>query len=319
MENNTTKPNQESAKPNQEIAKQPSNTELKPRSKAVVFLSALIVVLAFVLIGLGWLYYAEHKEAVETQQLLVAEKDSIALNLQGIMQEYDILETDNETLNAKLEEEQERAGKLLAEIKQVKSVSYAKIKEYQKELGTLRSIMRDMVIEIDSLNTLNQQLIAENIKVKQEFTMSQKTVQSLEKKTEEMTSTISKGSVVRARNVIPITINKRGREISRARNVSKIKTCFTLTQNNIAKPGLREVYIRILGPDGFILAKSNTDLFDFEDEKIVFSASREIDYQNQDVEMCVFYDNNGDLGAGKYEVSLFMDGYMIGFGEFMLK
>lgn len=310
MENDTTKPNQEVTKP---------TTELKPKSRAVVFLSALIVVLAFVLIALGWLYYSEHKEAVETQQLLIAEKDSIALNLQGIMQEYDILETDNETLNAKLEEEQERAAKLLAEIKQVKSVSYAKIKEYQKELGTLRSIMRDMVIEIDSLNTLNQQLIAENIKVKQEFTMSQKTVESLEKKTEEMTSTITKGSVVRARGVNPVTVNRKGREISRARNVDKIKTCFTLTENNIAEPGLKVVYVRVLGPDGFILAKSNADLFDFEGEKIVFSASREIDYQNQDVEMCIFYDNKGDLEPGKYEVSLFMDGYMIGFGEFMLK
>ncbi|MDY0198565.1 MAG: hypothetical protein RBR68_12195 [Tenuifilaceae bacterium] len=310
MENKTTKPNQEITEP---------SNELKPKSKAVVFLSALIVVLTFVLLALGWLYYSEHKEAQETQQLLIAEKDSIALNLQGIMLEYDSLETDNEALNTKLEEEQERAGKLLIELKQVKSVSYAKIKEYQKELGTLRSIMRDMVIEIDSLNTLNQQLIAENIKVKQEFTMSQKTVESLEKKTEEMTSTIAKGSVVRARSVNSITINKRGRDVSRARNVAKIKTCFTLTENNIAKPGSREVYVRILGPDGFILAKSNTDLFDFEGEKIVFSASREIDYQNEDVEMCIFYDNNGNLESGKYEVSLFMDGYMIGFGEFMLK
>ena len=183
MENNTNKTNPEVVKP---------TSEPKAKSKAVAFLSALIVVLAFVLAGLAWLYLAERKEAQETQQLLVAEKDSITLNLQNMVQEYDILETDNEALNAKLQEEQERAQKLLAELKQVKSVSYAKIKEYQKELGTLRAIMRDMVVEIDSLNTLNQQLIAENIKVKQEYTMSQKTVESLEKKTEEMTSTIAK-------------------------------------------------------------------------------------------------------------------------------
>ena len=310
MENNTNKTNPETAKP---------TNEPKAKSKAVAFLSALIVVLAFVLAGLAWLYFAERKEAQETQQLLVAEKDSITLNLQNMVQEYDILETDNEALNAKLQEEQERAEKLLAELKQVKSVSYAKIKEYQKELGTLRAIMRDMVVEIDSLNTLNQQLIAENIKVKQEFTMSQKTVESLEKKTEEMTSTIAKGSIVRARDINPVTINKRGREITRARNVNKIKTCFTLSENNIAEPGLRDVYVRILGPDGFILAKSNADLFEFEGEQIVFSAKREVDYQNEDVEMCIFYDNNGDLESGKYEVSLFMDGYMIGFGEFELR
>jgi predicted nuclease with TOPRIM domain len=310
MENNTNKTNPEVVKP---------TSEPKAKSKAVAFLSALIVVLAFVLAGLAWLYLAERKEAQETQQLLVAEKDSITLNLQNMVQEYNILETDNEALNAKLQEEQERAEKLLAELKQVKSVSYAKIKEYQKELGTLRAIMRDMVVEIDSLNTLNQQLIAENIKVKQEFTMSQKTVESLEKKTEEMTSTIAKGSIVRARDINPVTINKRGREITRARNVNKIKTCFTLSENNIAEPGLRDVYVRILGPDGFILAKSNADLFEFEGEQIVFSAKREVDYQNEDVEMCIFYDNNGDLESGKYEVSLFMDGYMIGFGEFELR
>lgn len=294
-------------------------SEIKPKNKAVIFLAALIVILAFILLALGWLYYTERQEAMVVQQQLNAEKDSIALNLQEIVYEYDILETDNEELKNKLADEQEKATKLYNELKQVRSVSYAKIKEYQRELGTLRAIMRDMVQEIDSLNTLNQQLIAENIKVRQEYNMSQKTVEALEQRTEELSSTVAKGQVVRARNVLPITINRRGREVSRARNVEKIKTCFTLSENTIAKAGTRDVYIRILGPDGFILAKSNADLFEFEGEQIVFSAKREVDYQNQDVEMCIFYDNNGELIAGSYSVSLFMDGFMVGHGEFVLK
>jgi hypothetical protein len=144
-------------------------------------------------------------------------------------------------------------------------------------------------------------------------------VESLEQRTEELSSAVERGSVVRARDVSVVTINERGREISRARNVDKIQTCFTLSENSIAKPGPRYVQIRILGPDGFILAKSNTDLFDFEGEKIVFSAHREVDYQNKDVEMCIFYDNNGELIAGRYEVFLFMDGHAIGQGEFLLR
>jgi hypothetical protein len=294
-------------------------TDIKPKSKAVVFLAALIVVLGFILLILGWLYYQERQEAQETQQQLIAEKDSIALNLKDIMYEYQVLETDNETIKAKLEEEQERAAKLYAELKQVRTVSYSKIKEYQRELGTLRSIMRDMVKEIDSLNTLNQQLIAENIKVRQEFTMSQKTVESLEKRTEELSTTVAKGSIVRARNIVSTPLSRRGRDVSRARNVDKIQTCFIVSENTIAKAGSRFVYIRILGPDGFILAKSNSDLFDFEGEKIAFSARREVDYQNADVDICIFYDSVGELLAGKYEVTLFMDGYMIGYSEFILK
>ena len=296
-----------------------NSTSNSAKGKTVMFLTALIVVLTVVLAVVGYMFYAQHQESVEIQQQLNAEKDSIAENLKEIMYEYDVLETDNEALQAKLEEEQERATKLYDELKQVRQVSYAKIKEYQRELGTLRSIMRDMVKEIDSLNTLNQQLIAENIKVRQEYTISQKTVESLEQRTEKLSSAVERGSVVRARDVSVVTINERGREISRARNVDKIQTCFTLSENSIAKPGPRYVQIRILGPDGFILAKSNTDLFDFEGEKIVFSARREVDYQNKDVEMCIFYDNNGELIAGRYEVFLFMDGHAIGQGEFLLR
>ncbi|NHB69008.1 hypothetical protein [Perlabentimonas gracilis] len=296
-----------------------NSTSSNAKGKAVMLLTALIVVLTIVLAVVGYMFYAQHQESVEIQQQLNAEKDSIAQNLQEIMYEYDVLETDNEALQAKLEEEQERATKLYDELKQVRQVSYAKIKEYQRELGTLRSIMRDMVKEIDSLNTLNQQLIAENIKVRQEYTISQKTVESLEQRTEELSSAVERGSVVRARNINVVTINQRGREITRARNVDKIQTCFTLSENSIAKAGSRYVHIRILGPDGFILAKSNTDLFDFEGEKIVFSARREVDYQNKDVEMCIYYDNNGELIAGRYEVFLFMDGHAIGQGEFLLR
>lgn len=290
-----------------------------PKGKAVMLLTAFIVILTVVLAVVGWMYFAEQKEAQEIQLQLNAEKDSLTLNLQEIMYEYQELETDNDAVKAKLQEEQERAAKLYDELRQVKQVSYAKIKEYQRELGTLRAIMRDMVKEIDSLNTLNQQLIAENIKVRQEFTISQQTVESLEQRTEELSTAVEKGSIIRARDIYPKTINSRNREVTRARNVDKIQTCFILSENSIAKAGPRYVYLRILGPDGFILAKSNTDLFDFEGEKIVFSAHREVDYQNRDVEMCIFYDNNGELIAGKYEVSLFMDGYLIGQGEFLLK
>lgn len=296
-----------------------NNTSSNPKNKSVMFLTALIVVLTMVLVVIGYLYYDEHVESIEIQQQLNAEKDSIALNLQEIMFEYDVLETDNEALQAKLDEEQEKATKLYDELKQVRQVSYAKIKEYQRELGTLRSIMRDMVVEIDSLNNLNQQLIAENIKVRQEYTMSQKTVESLEQQTQELSTAVEKGSVIRARSINVVALNRRSREITRARNVEKIQTCFTLSENSIAKPGSRYVYIRILGPDGFVMAKSNTDLFELNGEKTVFSAHREVDYQNKDVEMCIYYDNDGELLAGKYEVFLFMDGHAIGQGEFLLR
>ncbi|HQB79465.1 MAG TPA: hypothetical protein PLJ52_14070, partial [Tenuifilaceae bacterium] len=110
-----------------------------------------------------------------------------------------------------------------------------------------------------------------------------------------------------------------GNEVTRARRVEKIRVCFTLNENSIAKAGNREVFLRITGPDEYILAKSETDLFNFEGQMIVFSAKREVDYQNQDVEMCIFYDNNGELLKGVYKAALYMDGNLIGNTEFTLK
>ncbi|HPI46157.1 MAG TPA: hypothetical protein PLH91_13055, partial [Tenuifilaceae bacterium] len=224
-----------------------------------------------------------------------------------------------DSLNQKLVREQQNAKKLYDELQSTKRISYAKIKEYQKELGTLRSIMKDMLHDIDSLNAMNKELIAENIKVKEEAATAKQTVKELEQKTEELNTQVAKGSVVKARDVVAMGVSRKGNEMTRARRVEKIRACFTLNENTIAKAGNRLVYMRIVGPDDYVLAKAETDVFDFEGEKIVFSANREVDYQNKDIEMCIYYDNNGELLKGTYKVTLYMDGYMIGYSEFTLK
>ncbi len=288
-------------------------------SKAVPVLTFVVVLLLIVLAGLTYVYYQQKQNAKETETQLLAEKDSISQNLLNLMTDYKELETDNDSLNQKLVREQQNAKKLYDELQSTKRISYAKIKEYQKELGTLRSIMKDMLHDIDSLNAMNKELIAENIKVKEEAATAKQTVKELEQKTEELNTQVAKGSVVKARDVVAMGVSRKGNEMTRARRVEKIRACFTLNENTIAKAGNRLVYMRIVGPDDYVLAKAETDVFDFEGEKIVFSANREVDYQNKDIEMCIYYDSNGELLKGTYKVTLYMDGYMIGYSEFTLK
>ena len=288
-------------------------------AKTIKTLRVIMVMLLLIIAGLTVVYFQQKQQAKDTQEILQAQKDSISNNLLRLMNDYSELETTNDTLNQKLQKEQEHAKKLYAELQSVKQISYAKIKEYQKELGTLRSIMKDMLHDIDSLNALNKELIAENVKVKEEAATAKQTVIELEQKTEELNTQVAKGSIVKARDIVAMGVNQKGNEVTRARRVNKIRACSTLSENSIAKPGTRNVYMRIVGPDDFVLTKSEADLFDFEGEKIVFSASREVDYQNSDLDVCIFFDNNGELLTGVYKVTLYMDGYMIGYSEFSLK
>ena len=293
--------------------------ENKGKSRVVGFLFFLIALLLIVLGVLGWQYYQQKLDAVEIQTQLIAEKDSITQNLKNLMVEYDDMRTSNVEMNQKLLAEQAKVKEMYREIQTLKTVSYAKIKEYQRELGTLRAILKDLIKDVDSLNTMNQMLVAENIKVREEAFAVKKTVKALEQKTVELSSVVEKGSAIKAREIIGVGVNKRGTEVARARRVEKIQVCFTLTENSIAKPGSRFVYLRLTGPDDFILAIGETDVFDYQGEKIPYSAKREVDYQNKDIEMCIYYDSTGELQPGRYLISLYMDGAAIGEGEMLLK
>lgn len=289
------------------------------RSKAVPLLTVLILLLLAALAVLGWFYYQQQQEAESTQAQLMADKDSIARQLLVTMTDLQEMETNNIEINRRLTEEQARAQKLYDELQSVKRVNYAKIKEYQKELGTLRSIMKGMLRDIDSLNTMNKELIAENRKVKAEATQAQETVKQLEQRTESLSTQVAKGSVVQARNIVAVGVNEKGKTMTRAKRVNKIRTCLTLMENSIAKSGNKTVYIRIIGPDEFVLAQSEADLFVFEGNRMVFSASRDIDYQNADVDMCIYYDCSGSLLPGQYTIDIYLEGNHIGHTTLSLK
>ncbi|SDC36400.1 hypothetical protein [Williamwhitmania taraxaci] len=298
-----------------ETNKQSGLPEKKSSIGYLVIIGALVIVCGL----LYWKYTGEKQQSQEIQSQLNQEKDSIESNLTNLYADYTGLESNNDSLNKELAVERGKIQGLIKQVKSEKAINYQKIKDYQSELGSLRSIMRNYIQQIDSLNTLNQHLIAENVKVREESTMTKMANKELSTQNDELSTKVQKGSVIKARDIVSTPINSRGKEVTRARRVEKIKVCFTLVENEIAQPGLRDAFVRITGPDKFVLTKSETDQFDFNGEKIVFSAKREVDYQNKDVDLCIFYDNKGDLLVGSYEIAVFLDGILIGQSQFLIK
>lgn len=298
-----------------ETNKQSGLPEKKSSIGYLVIIGALVIICGL----LYWKYTGEKQQSQEIQSQLNQEKDSIESNLTNLYADYTGLESNNDSLNKELAVERGKIQGLIKQVKSEKAINYQKIKDYQSELGSLRSIMRNYIQQIDSLNTLNQHLIAENVKVREESTMTKMANKELSTQNDELSTKVQKGSVIKARDIVSTPINSRGKEVTRARRVEKIKVCFTLIENEIAQPDLRDAFVRITGPDKFVLTKSETDQFDFNGEKIVFSAKREVDYQNKDVDLCIFYDNKGDLLVGSYEIAVFLDGILIGQSQFLIK
>lgn len=288
--------------------------------RTVAFLSILILVLLVAIGVMGYFYRRQVKNSEQVQQELSAERDSLSVNLRHVLVEYDAMETQNTELQGKLQEERKRVEKLIKEVNNVKELSLSKIREYQKELGTLRAIMRHMVVEIDSLNTVNQGLIAENTRISDQFSAAQRENEQLSQEKTQLSETVSKGMTIQARNVMLSALNAKDKETQRARYAMTLRCCFTLMENSIAKAGQHTVYLIIKGPDGTLLADPNAATFQLNGKATPYSAKRDFDYQLTDLDLCVYYgEGKGGFVDGKHTVEIYIDGNLAGQGEALLK
>ena len=296
------------------------NTEIpldnnKPHKKKIIWFVLTIVILIIGLVVIVYLYYDQKDKMEEMEVVLTEEKDSLTTELENLIFEYDTLKTSNDSLNLKLEEEQDKIKMLL----RVQASSAQKITLYKKELGTLRQVMKCYIVQIDSHNTKNKQLTAENIQVRQELETVQKDKEELSQIKDELSTKVEIASIILAKDIVATPINVRGKPKDKINKVDKIKVCFLLRENPIVLAGKKDVFMRISRPDNLILAESPDNLFEYEEEQLIFSAKRTVEYLNQDIEMCIFWNNNGDLIPGKYVVILYLEGDEIGSAEFTLK
>lgn len=286
----------------------------KPKKRIPVLWIILVIILAAA-IGYLWFTYSDlKKQSTEEKIELERQKDKLEFELMDIYGQYDSLKTENDTMNLKLQEEQVRIEKLL----KINANNVYKIRRYEKELGTIRKVLKSYVVQIDSLNMANQELRAENLEVKQELRRVETEKQELTEVKDELSSKVEMASILNATNIIITPLNKKSKENYKTARVVKLRTCFTLRENPILDSGPKTIFIRIVRPDDIVLT-AGVNFFDFQGEQTVYSASREVSYENVDVDMCIYWNNDGQLLPGTYKVNLYADGNEIGASSFGLK
>jgi hypothetical protein len=291
--------------------------EQKPGSNhgLSILLFIIILILGAVIVYFVSELNKKKQESAETQQILESQKQSLSNELKGLIVTYDSLKSNNDSINHLMSAQQDKIKRLL----NMQASNVEIIKKYQKELGTLREVLKSYIAQVDSLNTRNQQLISENVEVKTHLEQARSENIKVNKEKSELSTQVQKASVITTSNILITPLNKRGKEETKVSKILKIKVCFTLRENAIAKAGTKDVYIRITSPDGAVIAYSETDLFTFQDQQIVYSAKRQVDYENKDIDACIFWDNSNKLVVGDYTVDIFTDGNLIGTSKFSLK
>lgn len=282
----------------------------KGANKSILGYRIVIIILAVILAAITVLYYNIHRQQQADYDLLVIDRDSIQNNLSDLMQDFDDLQLSNDTLSLQMGIERQRADSLMQRLKQERSWSLAKSSNMKR--GRHAAYHHAGLSSPDRLaQHAQQKLIDENVSYRKEITTAQMRAEMAEEKAQELNNKVRQGSVINARGIRMVALNARSKEVSRIKNAERLRVDFTLTANALATPGEKTIYVRILSPDGYVLSSESVPTFEFEGERLSYSASRDVDYQNEDLNIGIFYTGSG-FTAGTYQVQIYCDGFLIG-------
>ena len=290
-------------------------------SKIILSIS---VVLILALGGFIYFQFSKISEAenqlVELTQVMEFEKQQSIEEYEKLAMEYEefYIETSNDSLLKLFDEEKQKVQQLLQELKTVKATNARRIKELQKELGTVRGVLKSYIYKVDSLNTVNDNLKKENVKVKKQIQEANEVARLLEEKTNELDAKINLASILEADEISIKTLNKKGKVTRSLKKITNIEICFQVLRNITAERGYKTIYIRIADANGEVLTVSG-NTFEFEGKQLIYSAKKDIEYNGENTPVCMYYKIIDPLQTSSYSIAIFADGNLIGTTGFVLK
>ena len=281
-----------------------------------IFVIATIY-LAFSLAGSEETVDKLKQENQEIQDYIAFEKEEMLSDLQSAKQQYDELKMsiDNDSLRYKLEIEQKRTQELLEALERTKNTDAAEIARLKKELKTLRGILESYIVQIDSLHRENTILKDENKTLIADKKEGEKERDNLAQEKEQLTEKVTLAAQLDATNVRMIMLNKKGKSTEKIKQAKQLQVSFTITKNITAAPGEKTAYARITDGDQELLTKNRRKTFTYEDREIAYSMVKAFEYTGEEQTITMYWDIEEKLNKGKYLVSIFVDGNMIGSGS----
>lgn len=282
----------------------------------IILISLLLVAgIAYLSITLS----NQKKENKAMQELAELDKKEMENEYQQFANQYSEMKSQisNDSIVAQLTAEQERTQRLLDELRNVKSTDAAEIARLKRELATVRKVLRSYVIEIDSLNRLNQNLTAENTQIKGQYAEATRQIEGLNNEKASLSEKVAIAAQLDATGISLQGKNKHGKTTNKISKCTALQLNFTISKNVTAGNGTKTVYVRITSPTGSLLSGGGT--FQYENKSLASSMQKTIEYGGQETPVTLFWNVNQALMEGTYNVSIFADGNMIGTRSFTFK
>ena len=238
------------------------------------------------------------------------EGQQIYLKNDSLVQKYNAARMKVEGLLRELNAEKQIHNKDMA-------ASRAKIKKLEGEISTLKGIVRHYLEEIKRLGEENAGLKQEIAQVQQKNQQLSTQVTQATASNEQLTQTVK---LAKKLNITGLSLNAYNKKGKKEKNITKARQLgvhFTVSPNSTAAPGMKTFYLRIISPEGSLLSGGGS--FKIDGQSVQATASRNLEYANEEMSASIYWDVNTTLTPGDYTVEVFCDGYRLASRHFTMK
>lgn len=282
----------------------------------------IIIVGLLLVAGIAYLAVSLNKQKEENramQELAEMDKKEMENEYQQFARQYSEMKTqiNNDSIVAQLTAEQERTQQLLEELRRTKSNDAREISRLKKELATVRAVLRSYVLEIDSLNRLNQDLKDENNRMRGQYEEATRQIEGLNTEKASLSEKVAIAAQLDAIGINLTLKDKKSKTTEKLKKAKALQVNFSIAKNVTAPSGMKTVYVRITSPTGAVLGGGGT--FSYENRNLECSMKKTIEYTGNETPMTLYWNIAQSMVEGTYKVSIFADGNMIGSKNFSLK
>ncbi len=289
--------------------------ERKEKKGPRTIMTVLAIVAGVLALVLAYLLYQRNTLVKE----LEVEKADLAQQMVQLQSDFSNLSSDYEMINHQLDTSREQVAMLIDKLSRTEATNRAKIRQYEKELGTLRAIMKGYIVQIDSLNTLNKRLTADAAAARREAAESRRVSEELTQQVENLSEQVNAGKVLKARAIALNAHYNNDKVGDRHSRVRYMVANLTLLENNIADKGPVRIYARVKDPEGVLLLNGESVEFTVNGLTLQATASREVDYEGQEVDMSIYINDTGEFVKGIYTLEVYSDKSLLGRAECLLR
>ena len=291
------------------------DSENKKKTNQPYWLYALLGLLAIGLI----VALVSRSSLKSDKEALEAEKEMQRLDFQAevdsLMKVHNALKESYGELSQELAEKDSIIQADAVEIKKLldSQWDYNRIK---KKMTQLQEISQRYVRQMDSLYTVNRELVAENERIREEYQNERRQNTNLTRQKEELTNKVNQASTMRISNYNAQAVRFKGggkeTTTDRADRAERIRIDFTVAANELIQPGTKLFYVRIADPRRAIISKGSGDEYSFKanGETLQFTEKVRVNYDGKETAVRAYYvkPDAYELMPGTYFIDVYEEG-----------